>query len=122
MSNSIYFHSSEANPDRSIRHRVDGAEAVWKLEKAYRQASQIRVAQDEFCSGLLSGDELRDHFPQDAALEPLVDVLRGRAKVYPTSSHEIKVLIVGNRLLFTRRKLRAWLLSFGLVAFDFCED
>ncbi|KAJ7594051.1 hypothetical protein C8J56DRAFT_853905 [Mycena floridula] len=88
-------HACGENPRRVYSEtRLD---AAWNFRKAYKQALDIKNAQDEFCAKVelahSSGswgqvdafiwDQSADQgkFPEDLQWEALVDVLRGRVKV-----------------------------------------
>ena len=58
-------------------------DAAWTLRAAYAQASQARRAQDAFCSAAQAGlwQGLGD-YPEASQWDLLIDVLRGKVKVY----------------------------------------
>ncbi|KAG6895604.1 hypothetical protein C0992_000419, partial [Termitomyces sp. T32_za158] len=92
-------HACGENPSRVYsQSRMDSA---WKFREAYESARKLKVAQDAFCSRVeaISRSRQRDwpwharwfaqsgladlgEFPQDLRWEALVDVLRGRVKVW----------------------------------------
>ncbi|KAJ6468464.1 hypothetical protein C8R45DRAFT_1018898 [Mycena sanguinolenta] len=57
-------------------------DTVWSVRKAYDEARQLKITQDQHCAKARAGQwtGLGD-FPSDLALEALVDVLRGKVKV-----------------------------------------
>ena len=58
-------------------------DTAWAFRQAYEHARQIKDAQDEFCEKATRGDwSGLTEYPEDLQWEALVDVLRGRVKVY----------------------------------------
>ena len=57
---------------------------MWAYRQAYQQANQIKAAQDVYCGKAEAGlwDSIVDSFPESDQYETLVDVLRGRVKVW----------------------------------------
>ncbi|CAK5283111.1 unnamed protein product [Mycena citricolor] len=73
-------HACGENPSRYFD--VVRMDTVWAVRQIYDQARQIKNAQDGFCERALAGEwEGLGNFPEDLALEALVDILRGRFKV-----------------------------------------
>lgn len=57
---------------------------MWALRSAYNEAMQVKQSQDEYCAKVEADlwDKLEGPFPADLRWEMLVDVLRGKVKVY----------------------------------------
>jgi len=64
-------------------------DSVWALRAAYNEARKIKMAQDAYCSKAEAGlwDALVGDFPDNPKWEMLVDVLRGRVKVWGSQFH-----------------------------------
>jgi uncharacterized cupin superfamily protein len=62
-------------------------DSVWAMRAAYSEARKVMMAQDAYCSKAEAGlwDSSVGEFPENPKWEMLVDVLRGRVKVW--SSH-----------------------------------
>jgi hypothetical protein len=62
-------------------------DSVWALRAAYKEAHKVMMAQDAYCSKAKAGlwDTLAEDFPDNPKWEMLVDVLRGRVKVWNSS-------------------------------------
>lgn len=73
----------------------------WNFRHAYDEARKIRDAQDAFCAKAEAGAwdvleaEGSTNFPEDLQWESLVDVLRGRVKVWLIRYH-ISLLPLNN--------------------------
>lgn len=54
------------------------------MREAYNEARKIKIAQDSYCSKAEAGlwGSLEGNFPENLKWEMLVDVLRGRVKVW----------------------------------------
>ena len=59
-------------------------DSIWALRSAYNEARKVKEAQDVYCSKAEAGlwESLEGHLPQNPQWEMLVDVLRGRVKVF----------------------------------------
>jgi hypothetical protein len=70
---------------RRYGNRMDSA---WALRAAYNEARKVKMAQDEYCSKAEAGlwDGMVGDFPDHPKWEMLVDVLRGRIKVWSSLS------------------------------------
>ncbi|KZP34593.1 carbohydrate esterase family 9 protein [Athelia psychrophila] len=82
------MHAYGENSGRShSQTRMDTASA---LRKAYTQASNLRREQDSYCLKAAQGlwDSL-GAFPSDLEWEPLVDVLRGKAKAHVQADESV---------------------------------
>jgi hypothetical protein len=58
-------------------------DTIWSFRNAYETARLSKKKQDDFCANALKGEwEGLGDFPEDLQWEALVDVLRGRVKVF----------------------------------------
>ena len=60
-------------------------DAIWAFRQAYNEARKVKQLQDDFCGKAEAGlwDEIAGQsFPENLQWEMLVDVLRGRVKVF----------------------------------------
>ncbi|KAF9268136.1 carbohydrate esterase family 9 protein [Marasmius fiardii PR-910] len=70
------------------RYGINRMDGVWSLRQAYNEARKVMRLQDSFCanveSGLVDLDPLESEsqFPENFKWEMLVDVLRGKVKVF----------------------------------------
>jgi len=64
-------------------------------DSRYDKARNIKQTQDDFCAKASSGQwENLGQFPEDLQWEALVDVLRGKVKVYIDSQRQINMPLV----------------------------
>ena len=82
-------------------------DTAWYFRSAYDEARKIRNAQDEYCRKAEAGewDYLKgQEFPDSLQWEVLVDVLRGRVKVFehPDGNCECSLMFVRSQITAMR--------------------
>ncbi|KAJ7638937.1 carbohydrate esterase family 9 protein [Roridomyces roridus] len=75
-------HLQQACGETPSEYGLNRPDAIFSLRSAYAEAQKMMNLQDVYCSNVEAGlwDPL-ESFPEDARLEMLVDVLRGKVKV-----------------------------------------
>ena len=59
-------------------------DSIWSFRSAYNEARKVKDSQDAYCQKVEAGlwENLDGDFPESLQWEMLVDVLRGRVKVW----------------------------------------
>lgn len=83
-------------------------DTIWSFRNAYETARLSKKKQDDYCAKALQGEwEGLGDFPEDLQWEALIDVLRGRVKVFTIHIH-ITTMLTGSRFTTTVTKLLTW--------------